>query len=107
MKREIAVILWVISIVLLSACGSNTVSLETLDSSDSLTTTEASSFVTTEDVFVTEGTEEYRGFILDNVLHSEKDGEIHYNPYLTVMMERSLMRYFLLCQDMGDCIFKG
>ena len=71
MKREIAVILWVISIVLLSACGSNTVSLETLDSSDSLTTTEASSFVTTEDVFVTEGTEEYRGFILDNVLHSE------------------------------------
>ena len=82
MKREIAVIILVISIVLLSACGSNTVSLETLDSSDSLTTTEASSFVTTEDVFVTEGTEEYRGFILDNVLHSEKDGEIHYNLYI-------------------------
>ena len=82
MKREIAVILLVISIVLLSACGSNTVSLETLDSSDSLTTTEASSFVTREDVFVTEGTEEYREFILDNVLHSEKDEEIHYNLYI-------------------------
>ena len=32
--------------------------------------------------FVTEGTEEYRGFILDNVLHSESEGEIHYNLYV-------------------------
>lgn len=31
---------------------------------------------------VTEGTEEYRGFILDNVLHSESEGEIHYNLYV-------------------------
>ena len=31
---------------------------------------------------VTEGTEEYRGFILDNVLHSENDGDIHYNLYV-------------------------
>lgn len=31
---------------------------------------------------VTEGTEEYRGFILDNVLHSESDGDIHYNLYI-------------------------
>ena len=31
---------------------------------------------------VTEGTEKYRGFILDNVLHSEDNGDIHYNLYV-------------------------
>ncbi|MBM6852580.1 prolyl oligopeptidase family serine peptidase [Mediterraneibacter glycyrrhizinilyticus] len=31
---------------------------------------------------VTEGTEEYRGFTLDNVLHSEDGGDIHYNLYV-------------------------
>ena len=31
---------------------------------------------------VTEGTETYRGFILDNVLHSPHDGDIHYNAYI-------------------------
>lgn len=32
--------------------------------------------------YVTEGTEEYRGFILDNVLHSENNGDIHFNLYV-------------------------
>lgn len=31
---------------------------------------------------VTEGTEEYRGFTLDNVLHSENNGDIHFNLYV-------------------------
>lgn len=31
---------------------------------------------------VTEGTEEYRGFLMDNVLHSENDGDIHYHLYV-------------------------
>ena len=31
---------------------------------------------------VTPGTEEYRGFLLDNVLHSPQEGEIHYNVYI-------------------------
>lgn len=31
---------------------------------------------------VTEGTEEYRGFTLDNVLHSETEGDIHFNLYV-------------------------
>lgn len=31
---------------------------------------------------VTEGTEEYRGFLMDNVLHSENDGDIHYLLYV-------------------------
>lgn len=31
---------------------------------------------------VTEGTEEYRGFIIDNVFHSVSEGDIHYNVYI-------------------------
>ena len=31
---------------------------------------------------VTAGTEEYRGFLMDNVLHSENDGDIHYHIYV-------------------------
>lgn len=31
---------------------------------------------------VTAGTEEYRDFLLDNVLHSVAEGEIHYNIYI-------------------------
>lgn len=31
---------------------------------------------------VTEGTQEYRGFLLDNVLHSADDGDIHYSVYI-------------------------
>ena len=31
---------------------------------------------------MTEGTEEYRGFTLDNVLHSETHGDIHFNLYV-------------------------
>lgn len=31
---------------------------------------------------VTEGTEEYRGFVIDNVLQSEKEGDIHYSVYI-------------------------
>lgn len=31
---------------------------------------------------VTAGTEEYRGFVIDNVLHSPGDGDIHYNVYI-------------------------
>jgi len=31
---------------------------------------------------VTTGSEEYQGFILDNVLHSESEGDIHYNVYI-------------------------
>lgn len=31
---------------------------------------------------VTEGTEEYRGFVIDNVFHSVNEGDIHYNVYI-------------------------
>lgn len=32
--------------------------------------------------YVTPGTEEYRGFLIDNVLHSPGNGDIHYNVYI-------------------------
>lgn len=32
--------------------------------------------------YVTEGTEEYRGFVIDNVFHSASEGDIHYNVYI-------------------------
>ena len=35
-----------------------------------------------ENASVTEGTEEYRGFTLDNELHSEIEGDIHFNLYV-------------------------
>ena len=35
-----------------------------------------------EEEEVTAGTEWYRGFRLDNVLHSETEGDIHYHIYL-------------------------
>ncbi len=31
---------------------------------------------------VTEGTETYRGFLIDNVYHSPEDGDIHYHVYI-------------------------
>lgn len=45
-------------------------------------TTAAQTAGSAEDIEQTEGTEEYRGFILDNVLHSENNGDIHYNLYV-------------------------
>lgn len=36
----------------------------------------------TESENVTQGTENYKGFVLDNVLHSEDEGDIHYNLYV-------------------------
>lgn len=34
------------------------------------------------DETVTEGTTTYRGFVLDNILHSQAEGDIHYNLYV-------------------------
>lgn len=32
--------------------------------------------------YITEGTERYRSFVIDNVFHSVSDGDIHYNVYI-------------------------
>lgn len=36
----------------------------------------------TGEAAVTEGTDIYRGFLLDNIYHSEEEGDIHYNVYI-------------------------
>lgn len=36
----------------------------------------------TRNMTSTEGTEVYRGFVVDNVLHSASEGDIHYNVYI-------------------------
>lgn len=42
----------------------------------------SSSSVPTMAASITAGRETYRGFVLDNVLHSETEGDIHYNVYI-------------------------
>ena len=32
--------------------------------------------------YVTDGTEEYRSFLIDNIFHSVSEGDIHYNIYI-------------------------
>ncbi|WP_346699131.1 prolyl oligopeptidase family serine peptidase [Catenibacillus scindens] len=62
-NKVIGILLVVITLFAVSGCG------------DSGNNTE-------ESTRITEGTEEYRGFTLDNVLHSESNGDIHYNLYV-------------------------
>lgn len=67
MKRLLMIVLMAGCISLLGGCAQS--------SQDDIPAPE------TEEDLVTEGKEEYRGFLLDNVLHSE-EGEIHYNVYI-------------------------
>lgn len=56
---------------------------------------------------VTAGTEEYEGFLLDNVLHSETEGDIHYNVYIPESYDgtKAYALYFTLPVTRG-CISK-
>lgn len=58
--------------------------------------------------YVTEGTEEYRGFIIDNVFHSVNDGDIHYNVYIPESYDGSepYALYFTL-PGYGGLYFQG
>ena len=63
---------------------SRTAASDTLDSDHDLEEQTQSNPVqdAEESASVTEGGEEYRGFTLDNVLHSESEGDIHFNLYI-------------------------
>lgn len=60
------------------------------------------------DTSVTLGTETYRGFILDNVYHSENDGDIHFNLYVPESYDGSkpYALYISLC-GYGGYYFQG
>lgn len=69
-KKVIYVIVLVILMLSISACGRNkTTSLD----SDS---------AKNQNYNVEQGTKKYGDFVLDNVLHSETEGDIHYNVYI-------------------------
>lgn len=50
--------------------------------SDAADKEEAMTSVKNKSETVTEGNENYRGFVVDNILHSDYDGDIHYNVYI-------------------------
>lgn len=60
------------------------------------------------DTSVTSGTETYCGFILDNVYHSENDGDIHFNLYVPESYDGSkpYALYISLC-GYGGYYFQG
>lgn len=60
------------------------------------------------DTSVTPGTATYRGFILDNIYHSEKDGDIHFNLYVPESYDGSKpYALFVSLPVTKDCIFKA
>lgn len=73
MKRRIAVVMMAaLAIAILGACSKE----------EDGTDTAALGLASSQKENVTQGEEEYRGFLLNNVLHSEAEGEIHYNVYV-------------------------
>lgn len=97
-KRIIGILLVMMSVLTVSGCADseekrpdetdvtegNSSALSEQDTAEENTSYEGSEMETgaVEEDAVTGGTEEYRGFILDNVLHSESEGDIHYNLYV-------------------------
>ena len=75
MRQKIVMLLLAGAVALLSACAG-----QTADGGSGSAPAQAEDSNQAEASWsVTEGTQEYRGFILDNVLHSEEQGDIHFN----------------------------
>ena len=70
-KRMYLLLLSSLLVIGLTACGPSNTVPESLSQEEPVT-----------DISITEGAETYRGFVLDNVLHSEEEGDIHYNLYV-------------------------
>ncbi len=87
MKRKTgwAFFLILLAIFVLGACGNPNAGQTALPELQTSSREEMEKEAAEENVgvdLVTEGMEEYRGFTLDNVFHSETEGEIHYNLYI-------------------------
>lgn len=96
MKKIMSAVIGITAIIGLAACGNNVQevqssqsvkSSENEDLSEAMDDTEMKIVESTEkiseDIFsVEEGTEEYRGFQVDSILHTESDGDIHSNAYI-------------------------
>ena len=64
---------------------------------------------TADNSSVTAGTQTYRGFSVDNVYHSENNGDIHFNLYLPESYDGSkpYALYIYICAVTADIIFKA
>lgn len=84
MKTRIGLLLLASVLLGLGGCSQRTPDIQESESGGSTASldTQASESSSAAAETVTEGTQEYRGFILDNVLHSEEYGDIHYNLYV-------------------------
>lgn len=98
MKKNIGILIMIVGMVLsVASCGTGTadttsetaaVDVETEaegEKTEEMETTGQSSETDLDmgnKYDVEQGTEEYKGFVLDNILHSETEGDIHYNVYI-------------------------
>ena len=71
-------LLLIVSVFIIFVAAINTQNLQETEAQGNKAETEELE----ESENVTAGSEEYRGFILDNVLHSQSQGDIHYNVYI-------------------------
>lgn len=84
-KRIIMIGVLFMMTVTMTACGSadasntNPDEIEEIPQSAEAATEETDSMDRSQ---ITEGTKNYKGFLLDNILHSETEGDIHYNVYV-------------------------
>lgn len=61
-----------------------------------------------EDPLVTAGSETYRGFVVDNVLHDREQGDIHYNLYVPASYDGSQpYALFITLPGYGGYYFQG
>jgi predicted peptidase len=68
---------------------------ETQNAKATQTVEAATAALTKQSQTVTEGTTYYRDFLLDNVLHTTKNGDIHYNLYVPKSYAKSKKKYAL------------
>ncbi len=100
-KRMVVLFLTGIMMGLFTGCiqeQNSKVSISQTTISDSTLSKEIVSDSLVKNENITEGTDNYRGFIIDNVLHSEKNGDIHYNVYIPDEYDssRAYVLYFTL-----------
>lgn len=83
MKKYIVMVGWVLTVTL-ALGGCNAVQEKEDDGlqQNSIAEQQTDADSAKEMKTATAGTETYRGFLIDNVLHSEEEGDIHYNVYI-------------------------
>ena len=74
----------ILTVSIFSACTSSTTSIDNQISTSSAENSSKaqSTQPAKQDYKITDGTDTYRGFTIDNVLHSDNNGGIHFNLYI-------------------------